>query len=191
MNTMKKLFAALLALTMVLSLTACAGGDNGTTDDAADTGATELLETVWNAHGEDEKFSVWGGSYESQVENAPGAMDTADAATVEQLVVLPQDQIGKVDQVASLFHMMNANTFTAAAFHLTDRESAADVAAALESAVQSKHWMCGFPELLVVYSVNGCVVSAFGNTDLVSTFRDHLTAQYPDAVMLYDEAVQP
>lgn len=196
-NFTKKLFAALLALTMVLSLAACAKDDTPNTPDTnpdepelVDSTAISVLETVWNAYDEDNKFAVWGGDYNTMVDSAPGAMDITDAATVEQLTVLPQDQLDKVDEVVSLIHMMNTNSFTAAAFHLVDRDSAADVAEALRNAVQAKHWMCGFPDQLVIFSVNGCLVSVFGLTDNIDLFRTALTAQYPDAVVLYDEAIQ-
>lgn len=191
---MKKLFAALLALTMILSLAACAKDETPDTNpdepELVDSTAISVLETVWNAYDEDNKFAVWGGDYNTMVDSAPGAMDITDAATIEQLTVLPQDQLDKVDEVVSLIHMMNTNSFTAAAFHLVDRDSAADVAEALRNAVQAKHWMCGFPDQLVIFSVNGCLVSVFGLTDNIDLFRTALTAQYPDAVVLYDEAIQ-
>ncbi len=197
MNLIKKLCAAMLALTMLLSLAACAKDETPDAPNAdpeqpelVDSSAISVLETVWSAIDDANKFPVWGGDYNTQTEDAPGAMDISDAATVEQLTVLPQDKLALADEAASLFHMMNTNSFTAAAFHLTDRETAADVAQAVRDAVQEKHWMCGFPEQLVVYSVNGCVVYAYGLTDNIDNFSAALTAQYPAAEQLFNEPVQ-
>lgn len=196
-NLTKKLCAALLALTMVLSLAACAKDETPNDPDntpnepeLVDSTAISILETVWGAYTDENKFPVWGGDYNTVVEDAPGTMDITDAATVEQFTVLPQDQIEYVDEVASLIHMMNTNSFTAAAFHLTDRSLAADLAEVLRSAVQEKHWMCGFPEQLVIFSVNGCLVSAFGLTDNIDLFSATLMSVYPDAEVLVSEPIQ-
>ena len=59
----------------------------------------------------------------------------------------------------------------------------------MRDAIQSKQWMCGFPDKLVVFTYDRYVVALYGNEDLVNTFRDKLTAAYGDAVVAYDEAI--
>ena len=127
---MKKLFALLLAAVMALSLVACSGNDTKTDEPSGDqaaeiTSALSLLETVWNDYSDDEKFSVVGG--------APGVFDLSDRSLAEYHLVLPET--AEVDEAASLIHMLNANTFTAAAYHATGDAQA--LATELRDAVSS------------------------------------------------------
>lgn len=48
--------------------------------------------------------------------------------------------------------------------------------------------MCGFPEKLVIVTVGQCVISVYGNENLVNTFRDKLLA-CSTATTVYDEAI--
>ncbi len=62
------------------------------------------------------------------------------------------------------------------------------VANDLRDAIQSKQWMCGFPDKLVIFTYDQYVVSLYGDEELVNTFRDKFTAAYSDSVVAYDEA---
>ena len=190
---MKKILALMLALVMALSLVACGGGNDTKNDEpngdkpAEITSALALLETVWNDYGEDEKFSVVGGGPDAgqMVENAPAAFDLTDRSLAEHNLVLPES--AQVDEAASLTHMLNANTFTAAAYHASGDAQA--LAATLRDAVQANRWMCGFPEKVVV-AVRGEYVSvAFGAEDLVDAFAGRLSGIF-GMELVYDEAVQ-
>ena len=92
-----------------------------------------------------------------------------------------------MDQAASLIHMMNQNTFTAAAYHCTD--DAAALATALRDNIQQRRWMCGFPDKVAVAVVGEYVVSVFGAEDLVDTFMSHLNGIF-GVQPVYDEAIQ-
>ena len=112
---MKKFVSLLLAALLVLSLTACGSKNNHSGDKpATPTSALNLLETVWNTYGEDEKFSVIGGDFseENMKEDAPGAYDLTDRAEADRVLGLPETAM--VDQAASLTHMMKQKTLTAA-----------------------------------------------------------------------------
>ena len=117
---MKKIISAVLAAIFVLSFSACrAGGseNSGALSDAeqpAVGSALELLQTVWNSYADDEKFSVIGGdaSEENMTTDAPGKFDTADSAALDSMLGFPAGEADKIDDAASLVHMMNANTFT-------------------------------------------------------------------------------
>ena len=50
--------------------------------------------------------------------------------------------------------------------------------------------MCGFPDKLVVATVDEVVVAMYGDEELINSFRDTLTASYPAAVIDFDEAIQ-
>ena len=189
---MKKLFALLLAAVMALSLVACGGNDTKNDQPSGDqpaeiTSALNLLETVWNDYGEDEKFAVVGGGpdAEQMVENAPGAFDLTDRSLAEYQLVLPE--AAEVDEAASLTHMLNANTFTAAAYHASGDAQA--LATTLRDAVQANRWMCGFPDKVTVTVVGEYVAVCFGDGDLVDAFTTALNG-ITGAKPVYDEAVQ-
>lgn len=183
---MKKIFAILLALTVVCSFAAC-GNTNNTPSVKLPASALEVLETVWNALGENEKFFAMGGGYENMTDNKPGAVAATDADTLQFMLLVPEAQLANVTDAASLMHAMNANTFTAGSFKVTD---AAAFATAMREAVQGNMWMCGFPEkLLIVTFGNEFATVVFGNGELVSNFQAKLVAAYPDAVVVIDEPI--
>ena len=185
---MKKFVSLLLAALLVLSLTACGSKNNHSGDKpATPTSALNILETVWNTYGDDEKFPVVGGDYSeaNMKEDAPGAYDLTDRSEADRVLGLPETAL--VDQAASLTHMMNQNTFTAAAYHCTDDPAA--LATALRDNIQQRQWMCGFPDKLIVAVVGEYVVSAFGAEDLIDTFMTHLNGIY-GVHAAYDEAIQ-
>ena len=63
------------------------------------------------------------------------------------------------------------------------------LASDLRDAIQSKQWMCGFPDKLVIFTYDQYVVSLYGDEELVNTFRDKFTATYSDSAIAYDEAI--
>ena len=61
---MKKFVSMMLSALLLLSLAACGDKNNASGDKpAAPTSALNILETVWNTYGEDEKFAVAGGNF--------------------------------------------------------------------------------------------------------------------------------
>jgi len=85
---------------------------------------------------------------------------------------------------------MNANTFTCGAYHLTDGKGQQEFADALKENIMNRQWMCGFPDTLVIASVgNEYVVSAFGNAEIIETFKTKLLAQYEAAAVMYEESL--
>ena len=193
---MKKFISLVLAAVMVLSMAACNGANNETPDEtqapAANVpgSALEILENIWNAYGEDEKFAVIGGNMEAPVDGAPGNYDMAYAENLTWNLLVPADQLANVDQAATMIHMMNANTFTSGVVHMAAGADAAAFAAAMREAVQSNRWMCGFPETLVIAVIGGeYVLVAFGVNDAMNPFQTHLAEAYADAEVLYNEPV--
>ena len=187
---MKRALSLALAFVLALTLTACGKKDTGTDSDSnVPTDALTLLNTVWDSYTDDEKFPAAGGDYEHSVDGAPGAFDISDTDNLTYLLSVPAEDADKLDDAASLMHMMNANTFTCGAYHLSDDVSAADVASSLRDNIMNRQWMCGFPDKLVVFTYDRYVVALYGNEDLVNTFRDKLAAAYGDAVVAYDEAI--
>ena len=184
---MKKFVSMMLSALLLLSLAAYGDKNNASGDKpAAPTSALNILETVWNTYGEDEKFAVAGGDFSetNAREDAPGVFDLKDRALVDSELGLPET--AAVDEAASLVHMMNANTFTAAAYHATG--DTAELAQQLRDNIMHRQWMCGFPDKLVVAEVGEYVVTVFGANELVDTFMTHLNGIYGVSAT-YDEAI--
>ncbi len=192
---MKKIFALLMATVMILSLAACGKNEPvettpvttvpPTTEAAVVAeSALEILETVWAQFGEDEKFFVMGGDFDNMVDGAPGKASNTDFFTGN--LIVPADQTANITDAASLIHAMNANTFTCAAYAVADVNA---FATAMQTAIQGNHWMCGFPEKLVIAEVGGYVVVMFGHGDAVNPFQTKLAAAYPTTNILVDEAI--
>lgn len=187
---MKRALSLALAFVLALTLTACGKKDTGTDSDSnVPADALTLLNTVWDSYTDDEKFPAAGGDYEHSVDGAPGAFDISDTDNLTYLLSVPAEDADKLDDAASLMHMMNANTFTCGAFHVTSKDDVETVASDLRDAIQSKQWMCGFPDKLVIFTYDQYVVSLYGDEELVNTFRDKFTATYSDSTIAYDEAI--
>lgn len=194
---MKKIIAlvlAVLAVVAVFSFAACnndtAGNNTETTQApvAAIADANEILTTVWNSYAEEEKFAAIGGDMSAPVDNAPGKYNLADEGFTSQLV-FPADAMAQIDDAASIIHMMNANTFTAGAFRTVAGTDVAALVESIKATVEGNHWMCGFPEKLVIFTIDGYVVSAFGAADLIDNFSAKLAAAYPSAEAAVSQAL--
>ena len=156
---------------------------------AAVDDALTILNAIWNTYSDEEKFPAAGGDSEHAVDGAPGSFDTSNADSLSYLLTFPADDASLIDSAASLVHMMNLNTFTCGAFHVADANNVARLADDLRTTIQAKHWMCGFPDKLVIVTVGQSVLSVYGSEELVNTFRDKLLASYPTAAAVYDEAI--
>ena len=151
--------------------------------------AVTVLENIWAKYGDDEKFAVIGGNMENPVDGAPGNYDMAYAENLTYNLLIPADQLTSVDEAATMIHMMNANTFTGGVVHLAEGTDVAAFASAMRDAIQGNQWMCGFPETLVIASIGDYILIAFGVNDAMTPFQTHLAEAYPDANVLYNEAV--
>ena len=195
---MKKIIAMLLAVMLVVSMAACGAKTESKDNGAQETTAAKvevpesalvILETVWNAYAEDDKFPVFGGN---QDENAnmegPGAFKTEDTDGLTYLLLVPADLQASIDGAASMVHMMNSNTFTCAAYHINgDVKAFAD---GMKAAVTGNRWMCGMPDQLLITVIGGeYVLVAFGVNDAMNPFMEKLAAAYPAAQQLYLEAL--
>ena len=188
---MKKWIAMLLAVLTAVSLTACAAKNGGqeTASDIPD--ALTILDTVWASYSEDEKFPAAGGDYseENMTDGKPGKVSLEKPSEIEYLLTLPASVIEEADDAASLFHMMNGNTFTCGVLHLKDAGQLDAAAGEVKTYVMNTQWMCGFPDKLVVASLDGYLISVFGAEDLVDTFRDKLQTAYPGMQIVSDDPI--
>ncbi|MDO5154689.1 MAG: bacteriocin transport accessory protein [Eubacteriales bacterium] len=172
--------------------------DNGENEqDGADisqsiTDGVSLLTSVWATYEESEKFAVAGGDFSEENQNmeGPGKYGLADAEAVDASLGFPAAEIGKVDDAASLTHMMNANSFTCAAFHVTDAGELDALVTAVKDNILNRQWMCGCPDKVVVITVDDYIVSMFGLNENVDVFVSKLQTVYPSAKVLFDVPVQ-
>lgn len=197
---MKKKCLMLLCMISLIALSACGKTEKDTESnppvesvqenkvDVAD--CTELLAKVWDSYDEDQKFAISGGDYDNMVENSAGAVNVDNAENLDILFGMPADGASMVDEGASIIHMMNANTFTAAAYHLKDSASQQLVADLLKDNIMNRQWMCGFPDTLLIASVgDDYMISAYGEAGNMEVFKEKLLAQYEVAEVIYEESL--
>ncbi len=154
----------------------------------SDNGSVAILTDVWNAFAEEEKFPAMGGDYTTMVDGAPGAFDITKTEDLAAMLYVPADLADDIDEGASLLHGMNLNTFTGAALHLKDASNAESFTTALKENILGTQWMCGFPDTLVIYTVNDeYVVYAFGNVDAIESFKNKVAEVYGENAVLVAE----
>ena len=190
---MKKMMSIALAAAMLLTLFAGCGKAEKPVENVPaqelPASALEILETVWAAYGDDEKFPVVGGNIEANIMDAPGSYDMAYAENMTWNLLVPADKLGNITEAASMIHMMNANTFTCGVFKI-DGIRAADFGAAMKDAVLNNQWMCGFPETLLIRNFgDSYVLVAFGLNDAMTPFETHLTEAYPGMETIASEPI--
>jgi len=99
-------------------------------------------------------------------------------AEIEYLLTLPASVIEEADDAASLFHMMNGNTFTCGVLHLKDAGQLDAAAGEVKTYVMNTQWMCGFPDKLVILTLGDYVISCYGAEDLVDQFSGKIGEVY-------------
>lgn len=187
---MKKFVSVLLAMMLVLGCFAACG----TKAPANIPGSSlEVLENIWNQFGENERFPVYGGNakenFEDNTMDKPDFYDLADE-NISFNLLIPADQVANVDEVASMTHMMNANSFTAAVYHLTGGTDAQAFSEAMYQAVSGNMWICGMPDRVIVAAISPeHVLVVYGVKDAINPFETHLGTAYPDAVIAYNESL--
>ena len=192
---MKKILTLTIAAVLVFSLVSCAKKDKEdvtTGTSAADVqkngpkSALEILETVWKKYSADDKFAAMGGSEKNMKEDAPGKFNLGDAEALDFELGFPKAEVDKLDDAASLLHMLNQNTFTCGVYHVKNSADIEALAAKIKDNILARNWMCGFPEKLVIMIVGDYIVSVFGAAELISTFTAKLTDSYGSVRQLFD-----
>ena len=151
--------------------------------------AVDVLNLVWAKFADDEKPFVMGGYADTMVDGAPGKFDISLVEDMDAMLGIPAANVADIDDAASVIHAMNANTFTGAAYHLKEGKDASALASAIEAHLAGRQWMCGIPETLLIISVDGFVVTAFGANDIVSNFKAKLTGEFASAQVLVEKPI--
>ncbi|MDY4588082.1 MAG: hypothetical protein SPD47_06495 [Oscillospiraceae bacterium] len=149
-----------------------------------------LLNSVYALFGEDEKFPATGGDFSSgELIEGAGSFALAEPDMLDNVTGFPAAEIASIDSAATLTHMMNQNTFTAGAFHVVSGTDLAALSEAIRANIQNRMWCCGFPEKLIVATVDDHIISAFGKEFAISAFTTHLAEAYPSAVIVIEEDI--
>lgn len=174
---MKKGVAIILSAMMAVVLTGCGGKQGGSqagqgSGESRYADALEVLNEVVKGYSEDELFAMYGGDQENAVMDAPGKFDISKTEELENVYGLPSDLSSSIEDAATMVHMMNANTFTGAAYRLKDGTDVEAFADSVKSCILAKQWICGMPDMLVAINVDGrYVITAFGEAGLMENFK--------------------
>ncbi len=204
---MKKISLILCIAIIAVSASACGGKDksdkgeskgesssqisgsasSNTETESADS--VSILEKVWGTYSEDEKFPVAGGDFSVANMEGPGKYNIDDPDAIDHALGFPSAEIDKIDDAASLTHMMNTNTFTCGVYHFKNTDDVTITATSIKDNIMKRQWMCGFPDKLVIINIGDYIVSAFGNEDLVNTFKTKVTGSYPSATIISEDPI--
>ncbi len=182
---MKKITAIVLALVMLFAFAAC-GGEKAPEATSSYADATEVLTTIFAAYAEDNKFPVAGGDEANQSFDTPAKYDHTLTDELNVVAKLPASQGANITEAATGMHMMNANSFTGAAYKLADGADAAAFAEDFKAELDNAQWMCGFPEKFVVIKTGNYIVTAFGVADIMDYFKTTATAALEGAEIVLE-----
>lgn len=193
MLNMKKSIVFLLCATMAVTMIGCGkdkGSDKESIKDSSYESALDVLNTVADSYKEDEKFPMSGGDSENLSTEGPAAFDVSKTEELDTMLGLPKEEAAHIDDAASLVHMMNANTFTGAAYHLTEDTDMEAFSKAVEEHVLSRQWICGMPDTLIILKAdNEYVITAFGADELIETFKENASSSLEDSQVLLETSV--
>ena len=121
--------------------------------------------------------------------SGPGALSLEDVDNLGYYTLFPAESVAKINSAACFFNMMNMNNGTIAAFEVKDAADVTALADTMKEKITTNMWMCGFPERYLIVNVNGTLISAFGNSDVINSLKDGVLATYENAVVLHDAAL--
>lgn len=188
---LKKNLALFICAIAVVSMIGCGNKQEvpeNTTSSEKYEKAVDVLALAGSSF-DDEMINYFGGmNAEGEIVNGvPCEVSLDDAEAVGTMLTFPADSISLVDEAASLTHLMNANTYTSAAFHVKNPEDLTLLAESIKDTVMSNQWICGFPEKLVIGQVENYIVYAYGRNDLVDIFQQGLVGIGEDVTVHFVE----
>ena len=122
--------------------------------------------------------------------DAPGKFDISKTEELESVLGLPADLISSIEDAASMVHMMNANTFTGAAYRLKEGTDLNAFADSVKSSILARQWICGQPDTLVIINVDGrYVLTAYGAAELMEVFKNNALAALDGAQVMTETPI--
>ena len=125
--------------------------------------AIELLQIIFEKYNaaqatDDTKLWVSGGNinnFETCNMEGPAAFVALADEDYNQNLGIPAAEASKIASAASMFNMMNANTFNCFTVQLTDGTDADAFVNTVKDSILSRQWICGSPEKLVIAKAPG------------------------------------
>ncbi len=183
---MKRVAVLLLAALAVLACVGCGSQKK----ESKYAQALDVLSAVEDAYEEGDRFAIYGGDQEHAVMDAPGTFDVTRTEEMGFTLGLPQSQFSNVEDAASMIHMMNANTFTGAAYRLKDGTDVKTFADEAKDNILATQWMCGIPDTLLIVNVDGTyVITAYGEAGIMETFKNNALSVFEEAEILVETPV--
>ncbi len=191
---MRKAVLLFLSVMMVSVLSGCGGQKDSQAEQGGGqsqyTEALEVLNQVIEAYGEDELFSMYGGDQENAVMDGPGKFDITKTEELESVYGLAADQSSNIEDAATMVHLMNANTFTGAAYRIKEGVDMNAFADALKSCILARQWICGQPDTLVLINVDGrYIITAFGEAGIIENFKTNALSALSGAQVITEAPV--
>lgn len=152
--------------------------------------ALEALNAITGVYKEGELFSLYGGDQENAVMDAPGKFDITKTEELNLVLGLPESEAANIEDAASMVHMMNANTFTGAAYRLKDGTDTEQFAEAVKDNILARQWMCGQPDTLVMIDAGGgYVITAFGEAEIMELFKTNALSALTGAEVIVETPI--
>lgn len=190
---MKKIITLVLSILLTFSALGCGGsGQKGDSQgsEVSYQDALNVITTVYESYKEEDLFAIYGGDQENAVMDAPGSFDISKTEELTYTLNLPEDQVSSIDDAATMIHMMNANTFTGAVYHLTEGTDSDAFVEAVKTGILNTQWMCGFPDTLVIINAGGgYIVTAYGEAGIMETFKTNALSALSGAEVMVETPI--
>lgn len=165
---MKKIVCVTLTTIMILLLlTGCGSKKNDSGSVGSSTSAEALLQDIWGAFNEKDQFAVSGGDEKNAAQGPARFEINADnAETFQYLLHVTDEMYAQLENdAATMQHMMNTNTFSAAVVKLKSGIDTKSFADSYQQELNGQQWMCGFPDKMLVLSLGDYLVIGYGKMD--------------------------
>lgn len=174
-KNMKKLLTVMIAISMIAVLAGCGNKSENVTESKFES-AEDMLAGIYDLYDENDKFPIVGGDSENNNMDEPGEFDITKTEELESMLGFPASMADKIDDAASMIHMMNANTFTCGAYHVINEDDVEELTDMLEENILARQWICGMPDTLIIASAgDGYIVAAFGEAEIMDSFKANIT----------------
>lgn len=163
--------------------------------------ALELLNyimTTYNATATDDtKLYVGGGNvnnFDTINPDGPAKFIPVADEDYNQGLGYPASEVSKLDDAASMYNLMNTNTFNCYAVHFANSADVDAMIPVLKDNIFARRWICGAPDKLVIVKVPGDYlvviwgISQFGG--IVDPVAASIPANIEGAAIVVDQGIE-
>lgn len=205
---MKRLTVLFFMVMMIFMLAGCGSGNGssqsgmgenpeeseenqyGESEESKYGEALDVLSAIRQSYKEEDMFAIYGGNQENAVMDAPGKFDISKTEEMKVNLGLPEELWDDIEDAASMIHMMNANTFTGAVYHLKDGTDSNDFEDAVKTNIMATQWICGQPDTLVIIEVKGnYIITAYGEAGIMETFKNNALSALDGSQVVIEEPI--